>query len=893
MLCLQSFSVPIKGEAMALSGNLLPDAGFEINSGEWIWANGSAQSTGKARSGTYSACLTYPGSGNARVVQNFSGGELKAGATYELRFWMWTADEKADPRVRLTYTGGSVPHTEHSFTAAVGAWKEGVVTFTPDTGVTKVNISIRLYGGSVLYVDDVSLVKTKSGNLLKNGNFEDDASEVWVPVNGALYSGDRAHGGSLSVKLSANDSRVTQSLYAKDGIVPGAEYELRVWTYATSQNVRPRIKLQFGGTNKVETGDLSFAVNTWKENVYTFQVPLGTSRVDVLLRLYEDGILYYDDASLEMVKPAEHVSFSTNEIFYYTDLTEGYVHLKVNKDVYPSYSTFAADVTIKNEKGTVLITKYGQSLSSGSAEIPFDITELDISEKPYTVSCTIRDGTVPLETKEEKIYRRYARPDYLTRDGTFQIDGKPFYPVFGYHVNHKKYDTIFDTATGETLLEAVKATGVNVVQVPAGLIFPDKLETLVQRLDSLEAHGMYGLVCLYPWEYPAGSEVIVPDSGYPQSTAYYVRNMLKYTYVQDGKTKKLIEHPAIFAWGVADEPLSGGFSEKELFDSYILLREADSVHPLFDTENSTGYFETSLKYVDVLGMDDYPYDQWKSISHVEDSTAVGEALAEKSGKATAPILQFFRRSEEKPYFPSGNEMRNMIYQSFFAGAPAFGYFAFDYTVDGVHVMLTDAGKAMRSFAEKEQKLLFDLACSGVYERKDAGETANGAYVWFAGNEKTYIAVRSKNVTGEVSLSVPLGSEKPFVLHNVHGVAEADVTQSTGSLSVHLPPAGTALLELAEAEDLVLLKDGKPADSISPGDTLTLAYYGGEEDILLTIALYAHSDTKSELLEAKFFTEGGATYTVPQHIRGTFSLRAFAWKMGKIQPVSAFANVSGK
>ncbi len=896
ILCFLQFSALQLDASAALTGNLLIDPGFEENSDKWMWPSGAERTAEKARSGTYAALLTYPGSSNARVVQEFSGSDLQTGATYELRFWMWTNDDETVPKVRLTYTGGDVSFTEPAFSPMVGKWTEGVYTFTPSPGVTKVNISFRLYGGTVLYYDDVSLVKTKSGNLFTNGDFEDNTSEAWIKVNGAEYSDEKAHSGNFSIRLDKSDSRVTQSLYAKNGIVQGATYELRVWTYALSENVRPRIKLQFGGADKEESRDLTYKVNTWTENVHTFQVPLGTTRVDVLLRLYEDGVLYYDDASLEMIKPADRVMFSTNEIFYYTDLTEGYINLDVNKNVYTSYGNFAADVVIKDEKGTGLITKHDQSLASGSAEIPFDLTRLPISDKPYTVKCTIRDGTIELEQKEETIYRKYPRPKYLTKDGTFEINGEPFHPVFGYHIDHKKYNAVYDAETGATLLEVVKAHGVNVVQLPAGLILPHLIETLVVRLDTLWEHGMYGFVCLYPKEYPAGSEVILPNDTH--STADYVRDMLKYTYVQDGQTKRLIDHPAIFAWGVADEPLSGGFTEKELFDSYVLLRDADPVHPLFDTENATGFFERSIKYVDILGMDDYPYSQSKSIYHIEDSTEFGEGFANKSGKATLPVLQFFNRNEDgsapqSDYFPSGDEMRNMIYQSFFAGAPALGYFAFDAMQDGKWVMFTDTGKAIQSFAGEEQRLMFDLFTSGKYEKEAEVETANGAYVRFSSGEKIYIAVRSKILSGNVTLPIETGREKPCILHSTKGIATESVLPGDGSFSVTLSPAGTAILELTELEDLVFTDGEAPITTFSSGDTVHIEYYGEEEDVALTIALYGQSDTGTEMLDIQFFSEGGGEYIVPAGVRKGYSLRAFAWKKGKILPIFALATITVK
>ncbi len=895
VLCFLQFSALQFDASAALSGNLLMDSGFEENSEKWMWPSGATRSTEKARSGTYAAKLTYPGSENARVVQDFSGTDLNGGATYELRFWMWTDDAATAPKVRLTYTGGDIPFAEPAFTPKKGQWTEGVYTFTPSKGVTKVNISFRLYGGTILYYDDMSLVKIKSGNLLTNGDFEDSTSSVWVKVNGAEYSSEKAHSGNLSIRLDKSDSRVTQSLYAKNGIVQGATYELRAWTYARSENVRPRIKLQFGGADKEESRDLTYKVNTWTENVHTFQVPLGTTRVDVLLRLYEDGVLYYDDASLEMIKPADRVMFSTNEIFYYTDLTEGYINLDVNKNVYTSYGNFAADVVITDEKGTGLITKHDQSLASGSAEIPFDLTRLPISDKPYTVKCTIRDGTIELEQKEETIYRKYPRPKYLTKDGTFEINGEPFYPVFGYHIDHKKYDAVYDAETGATLLEVAKAHGVNVVQLPAGLILPHLIETLVVRLDTLWEHGMYGFVCLYPKEYPAGSEVILPNDTH--STADYVRDMLKYTYVQDGQTKRLIDHPAIFAWGVADEPLSGGFTEKELFDSYILLRDADPVHPLFDTENATGFFERSIKYVDILGMDDYPYSQSKSIYHIEDSTEFGEAFANKSGKATLPVLQFFNRNEDgsapqSDYFPSGDEMRNMIYQSFFAGAPALGYFAFDAKQDGKWVMFTETGKAIQAFATEEQSLLFDLFTSSKYEKEAEVETANGAYVRFSRGEKIYIAVRSKILSGNVTLPIETGREKPCFLDSVKGIAAENITAGAASLSVILPPSGTALIELTEAKDIEILKNAKPTDAVSPGETVSVEYFGKETDVQIVVALYAYTDTTKELAEIKILREGGV-YKVPDEAKSAYSLRALAWKNGKILPLFAPVTVTVK
>ncbi|NMA20473.1 MAG: hypothetical protein GX927_07825, partial [Lentisphaerae bacterium] len=94
-------------------------------------------------------------------------------------------------------------------------------------------------------------------------------------------------------------------------------------------------------------------------------------------------------------------------------------------------------------------------------------------------------------------------------------------------------------------------------------------------------------------------------------------------------TAKVLEHPALFAFFLADEPLWTGANLKDLQASYEILRRHDPYHPVWINSAPLSRIEDARPYclaADINGVDIYPIPYPSPHSSIEDKypTAVGK-----------------------------------------------------------------------------------------------------------------------------------------------------------------------------------------------------------------------------------------------------------------------------
>ncbi len=804
--------------------------------------------TTEARSGTHAYIVTTTAYAEVELYKEFV--IPTDGRSVRLSAWVKAESSSDQGALVYTYYVGDKDRKSNVVKTSSGAWEKVEVVIQPEaTAGTKIRFSLAWYGTGTVYWDDVCGsyalgadvpfgTEAFSGTeLFTDGDFE--TGENWRIIGSGEYTTETAHSNTQAMQLQGYPG-TNSYVYQRVGMQPGAEYELRLWILKMTSNVTSQVKLEYYGTaNNQQILWPEGTMGAWTECSFRFMVPPGTSTATILFRAYDSSMLYYDNVSLKKIKDPVRAYCQTDETFYYTDLTEGEVSVSVNSEVYPDYTDFTAEVSLADASEKLLYQGSAHSLASGKVLAKFPLTGMSDPAMAYTVTCTIRKSGIVVETNEMKIYRSFARPLNLTKDGTLLMNGEPFSPSIGYHV-------------AENQLALAKSLGINVVQIPDSYVGNSK--ALVTYLDTLQKNGLYGLICLYGGMKPAAAQENLANT---KTAVEAVRN-----------------HAAVFAYGIMDEPIGNACSEDEMLESYRLVRELDAVHPVYSADMYPQYFPKLSHWVDVMGIDNYPYNKEKSVYYVGDGIEEGVKQTQSSGKAVNTILQFFHRNG---YYPTADEMRNMLYQSFFSGAQGIGYYALDEYVNGTHVSQTDVGLMLQEFAKEEQALLFDMFVHGKYPKTGEGETDSIQWARFTGNGKTYIAARSKDVDSVVSYTIDTGVTKD-VLHviRVIGKSNAAAIESAG-LTVSLPPAGAALYEIASAGD------DCETTGIFPG-TFKAVYSGTEADIMVAIALYVQTENGVKLADVTFSKEGGASLTVPES-GGEYSLKAFAWRNGRMEPIS--------
>jgi hypothetical protein len=250
-------------------------------------------------------------------------------------------------------------------------------------------------------------------------------------------------------------------------------------------------------------------------------------------------------------------------------------------------------------------------------------------------------------------------------DRTFRVKGKPFFPIilWGWHPN-----------TEDGMAKA-RDFGFNVV-TPTHIdaLGPDGLRVW------LDAAQRYDLM--------------VKATSYFGLADNMVDTMLPSKIAGMSKVIKIArDHPAFFAYNIADEPAWGGVSMKAYSDGAHLFRSLDPNHPILVNHaprNGIPELKKYNAYADASGSDIYPV--WKTgvdvhsdlpnktIGVVGDETTKNlEAVDFK--KPVIQTLQAFSWSDnsmdpalkDEP-FPTAEQLRFMTYHSIVRGATGVSYF---------------------------------------------------------------------------------------------------------------------------------------------------------------------------------------------------------------------------
>lgn len=564
---------------------------------------------------------------------------------------------------------------------------------------------------SAAEVGTVEITAQARPNLLANPGFEmedDDGAVGWRPFDGTwgtTVQRERAaaRNGSYGVSITTsttNNPSVIQQVYH---VEEGALYELTVWTKAVDiQTGSPGFKFEFYSS---ETASQESWINCffhhrlradsltgdWQQIEYRFVIPAKAKVMECLLRFYGTGTVYFDDAELRKVRdPVQTLRLNTDRLFYRPEQTQG----TIMAFVAPKDETFTEktiDLWLYNQESRETLLEHTGIGAASRVEVGFDPSAMEL-RIPYRLFSIVRDRSGQVLASSELELYRWQRPTALAENGTLLVDGKPFYPVYMYHVPIADYSQM-------------AAIGINAVQ-------GNTVRTLAQmkeQLDAAEAHNLKMLVTLYK------------DS--------LVRQNLPFT---EQVVSHFKDHPAVLAWYVYDEPNEHGLEFQELVEAYKLIRSIDDQHPVFIMESKSAYSAETSKVCDVLGIDVYPLP-------IRSIARVGERLVEarQATDEQLPVwqaLQAFRLPNSKRWFylPTITEIRNMAYQTLLNGASGIAYYSF--FDPGWRLDESELWPGMQQFAN-EYALLRHLTLNAV--KLDFGRSKDVQWGLWQSNEVLY------------------------------------------------------------------------------------------------------------------------------------------------------------
>lgn len=704
-----------------------------------------------------------------------------------------------------------------------GEWEEESFVFTPPSSATMLRVMLCLYGSGEYLFDDVVLtggdkagdaavsegndtdwepiVLDSAENILPNGDMEEAEGgfakgyKAFAAKDGTqevFLNTDRqfAHSGNNSIYIHSVQSNMpwaSINFVDMEGktIVPGGEYELSFWMYTPSAVSRAGYKIE--GYNVDTYGDIVNGTcqdgggviveqkkeEGWKYYAYKIVLPEYTESVTCYLRVYGQGEAYYDDLSLKLIRGPEAITrFLTDDVFYYNDMEgTGTATALANTVIYPEFIGAKCRFSLR-DKSLELFSETVEMSADGRAEFRYPLSYFTGDWKPYNIYMEFisKDGKL-ITTRMQEIHK-CPRPNYMTKEGYYSEDGGKtiFEPMVMYHLS----------LNSDAEFAAAEKAGVNVVQGYPVDAF----------LEKCLAHNMKAFVVLY--EGGAGGI----SAGAPDRIERTKETVKKY-----------MNHPAVFAWALMDEPPASRAPELKV--AYEEIRKIDPNHPVFITAN--GEYDVIGNYTDIVSCDMYPYGlspfTTTEYKNIEKNITIIE-----NEKPIYNLLQMF---DIRQSYPTAHEIRNMIYQSFWAGAAAYGGYAWEGSTHdpetGAEIPLqnTHLYEPLVSFYNLEKRDVLDHFVYKKYPTfSEVREEGAWYRSWVKGNALQMV-VLSKDDKKDVPVDIRLTSGDgsitiaDFTAKVINGAEKETLKSHNGTLSLVLEPGQTILFEITplEAVDL--------------------------------------------------------------------------------------------
>jgi|GEM_PF-1955637 len=742
-----------------------------------------------------------------RIIQKVEG--MKPGGSYVLTASLYGLNTKGFAHIKVE----SDKQSNNTFLQELNVWSKTEIHFTLSDSASTAWIYIGAYNGAEVLWDSVSLIGPRGEEwiepepevpdivppegevvnipddsfvpglspLIENGGFE--TGETW-PSKWTKYSNSQTvyeiafgHESEKSLMITNTDRTVAPYVRQRAEVYGGGTYQLGMWfciERAENATSYAAMKLEFyaeGGSALGEETVKTFSGTNgkWMQYVHSFTPPPGTAYAYVYARQYGIGTVWVDNVSLGCLVKPDAISVTTDEVFYYSDHTDaGIAEAVIQEKAYPELSGASVDFRLTKD-GAVLHEERNVPSVDGIAVFSFDISFLREKKTEYRIEVSCGE-----HTNFWRIYK-YDRPEYLGSDGIFRKNGKEIRPVIAYNYTATQY--------GYGLKDA--GINISVLSVPTNLSEEELIANMRSKLDTAKEAGIMCLVATYSDMLPGGNE------------ANRARTELLAASLND--------HDALFGWMNMDEPfLHASDPHDDLRQTYISIRNYDPYHPVYTTEQAT-MLKQSGWYVDILGVDPYPGSSRAPETYPDEK--VTAAIRAVNGRK--PVYSVLQAYEWSNYFPTGDEIRNMLYQSFLAGAKGIGYFRFTSAKNGADLDETTLWPVLSAFYQNEQEDAFnafvydkypifsDLVCQKYRAVSFVKENSLHVVILKRKKETQTVYLPLKSITG----SFAVGN---FVGECVYG-GKGESVAGTGILEATLAPSAAAVYKI-RPEEITALTD---------------------------------------------------------------------------------------
>lgn len=618
-------------------------------------------------------------------------------------------------------------------------------------------------------------------NLLTNPGFEDTVEGVpagWSAMSGwggninvqvvpgAAHTGD--YGVSIQTSTS-NNPWVMQMVPVEEGMIYQFDAWFKMVNYVGGYGAGYKVEFYNGpvisGDTLVEQysyfagpDPASFLDGQWHPISYQKQAPAGSKYVVFYLRLYGTGAVYFDDASLTKVQ----IVMNTNQIYYYSDLTEGLIDVEQLAPADGVLEGKTVDFAVLDSAGHAVFSQTGTA-AAARVSASFDPRVMQL-QQPYQAAVVLKDAAGQELARKEKTIYRWERPTALPQNGPVLVEGQPFFPVIAYHPAIADYPYLKDI-------------GINTVQG----INTTNLDAIQAQLDGAQANGLKLLVTLY--------------------------NNMKVKENFD-LTRSIVtrfkDHPAVLGYMIMDEPSGHGITQQELLDAYKLIRSIDANHPTYMVEGSPAVYRSTGQAADILVTDVYPYNS----VYMQPITAVGDGVRKavadvEDVKPVWTVLQMFRLSPPSPwnYLPTIDEVRNMAYQSFLAGSKGLAYYSIN--DPGWSLRDSELWPGLVQFKD-ELSLMGGLVTEGSKIRENISGPVQWG-VWQKGSEQYIVAINTTKEEQDATIPFDQAGNEVELLY---GEEPAQFDSWDPALAVHLGPQQTFVYRVTPFESLISEAIGK-------------------------------------------------------------------------------------
>ena len=661
---------------------------------------------------------------------------------------------------------------------------------------------------------------------MESFNVETDEFTSWgvrQKDNVAIVETEIVQSGTGAVKLTTKDELVSQWI----DVVPGATYQLTGYVYLPDGSATGRIKLEqyhtkelnaefatgtqtvnfarYGELEGFELENHRFATGKWVRFSYIFKNNMDTKYVMLYLRgQSNNSVIYYDDISCSMIEMPNEVALTLNSNSYYTSEQTGIAYLDTNEAFYQNPNWTVKYSVLKGEE----VISSGEVNLSQDMEIEFDLTGCTDKNSDYVFKVDVYENSELIHSCQHTFHRRFDRPVALQTDGRYMVtkdDGtqEVFHPVNAYHMS-KDAD----------IVRCHEEFGINLFNIPHGWVvqYQTEWDTLAAKFELLRSLGCKATVCLYY------KNDICNSPANKELATNYMKFLLDSEYAD-----------VIYAWAYEDEPV-GKNTDGTIRDAYEMIREIDPIRPVYTIDQREPEYPTLVRNADLICIDNYPYGGYNAMEYIYNSAKYAVGLTEHSGKSLTTLLQAwpygvgteYKAEGDVKYCPDGHALRNMIYQTFMAGAEGYGFFGFEYAdindpdydeaANTPNMRDTEMAEGLKEFAQKEQDMMFDYFVDDEYVTFNSDYENDPAmrYVSFLKDGKIYMVILNRKEYESQTVSVPLTSNNCQVT-----IADGCTAEAYAGIADY-QAVSDGNTTFADYTDTVTVADSKLTVTLKPG-----------------------------------------------------------------------------